>query len=51
MTSPDENHQAAPAHPSLMLRVGAVAEASLLVGTLLAIWISVAWVLIATVLR
>jgi hypothetical protein len=46
-----ENQAGAPAHPSLRLRVGAAAETSLLVGTLLAIWISVAWALIATVLR
>jgi len=49
--TPDENHGGAPAHPSLLLRVGAAAETSLLVGTLLAIWISVAGALIAAVLR
>jgi len=49
--TPDENHVGAPAHPSLLLRVGAAAETSLLVGTLLAIWISVAGALIAAVLR
>jgi hypothetical protein len=37
-------------HPSLMRRVGEVAETGLLVGTLAAIWISVCWVLIAAIL-
>jgi hypothetical protein len=49
--TPDENRMGTPTHPSLMNRVGAAAETSLLVGTLLAIWVSVAWALIATVLR
>jgi hypothetical protein len=46
-----EKQAEAPAHPSLMLRVGAAAETALLLGTLLAIWISAAWALIAAVLR
>jgi hypothetical protein len=50
MTS-NENHQAAPAHPSLMVRVGAAAETALVLATLSATWISVAWVLISGILR
>jgi hypothetical protein len=50
-TTPDGNHQAAPAHPSLILRVGAAAETALVLATLSAIWTSVVWVLIAALLR
>jgi len=37
-------------HPTLRLRFGAAAETSLLVGTFIAIWISVGWILIAAIL-
>jgi hypothetical protein len=38
-------------HPSLRRRAGAAVEASLLLGTFAAIWISVGWALIAAFLE